>query len=87
MCYESLFDRFEASDQKGETSSRTKDETGLAKLILVTDSGEVIYLEIIGVLGRIENGSVAGNHIAGVLIHGPGKGVRINLNILPAKNP
>lgn len=87
MCYESLFGRFEASDQKGETSSRTKDETGLAKLILVTDSGEVIYLEIIGVLGRIENGSVAGNHIAGVLIHGPGKGVRINLNILPAKNP
>jgi hypothetical protein len=40
-------------------------------------------LEIIGNSGRIENGSVVGNHIAGVLIHGPGKSVRINLNIAP----
>jgi hypothetical protein len=83
MCYESLFDRFEASSQKGEMVSMNKDEWGLAELILITDSGEAIYLEIVGVSGRIENGSVVGNHIAGILIHGPGKGVRINLNILP----
>ena len=84
MCYESLFDRFETSNQKAGTNSMSKDECGFAKLILITDSGEVIYLEIIGVLGRIENGSVVGRYIAGVLIHGPGKGVRINLNNLPA---
>jgi hypothetical protein len=86
-CYESLFDRFETSNQKAGTNSMTKDECGLAKLVLITDSGEVIYLEIIGVLGRIENGSVVDKHITGVLIHGPGKGVRINLNILPVNKP
>ena len=83
-CYESLFNRFEASNQKGETISVTKDETRLAEFILITDSGEVIHLEIVGTLPRMENGSLVGNHIAGVVIHGPGKGVRINLNILPA---
>jgi hypothetical protein len=84
MCYESLFDRFETSNQKAGTNSMSKDECGFAKLILITDSGEVIYLEIVGALGRIENGSVVGSHIAGVLIHGSGKGVRIDLDILPA---
>jgi hypothetical protein len=86
-CYDSLFDRFETSNQKAGTNSMTKDECGFAKLILVTDSGEVIYLEIIGVLGRIENGAVVDKHITGVLLHGPGKGVRINVNILPVKKP
>ena len=86
-CYDSLFDRFVTSNQKAGTNSMTKDECGFAKLVLITDSGEVIYLEIIGVLGRIENGSVVDKHITGVLIHGPGKGVRINLNILPVNKP
>lgn len=84
MCYESLFDHFETSHQKAGTNSITKGECGLAKLILITDSGEVSYLEIVGFLGSIENGSVVGDHISGVLIHGPGQGVRIDLNILPA---
>ena len=44
----------------------------------------MLWNKIVGVLGRIENGSVVGRHIAGVLIHGPGKGVRIDLDILPA---
>ena len=84
MCYESLFNHFEASRQTARTNSMSKDEVGLAKLILITDSGQVVYLEIIGVSGRIENGKIVGNHIAGVLLHGPSQGVRIDLNIPPA---
>ena len=73
--YGKLFDRFEASSQKAEKISLANNEGTRAKLVLITDAGKVIYLEI--VVG-IEH------HITGVLIHGPGKGVRINLNILPA---
>jgi hypothetical protein len=81
--YGKLFGLFEASTGNAEKLSMTRGESPFARLLLFTDSNQIIYLEIIGNSGRIENGSVVGNHIAGVLIHGPGKSVRINLNIAP----
>jgi hypothetical protein len=81
--YGKLFGSFEASAGKAEKLSLANEECPFARLLLFTDSNQIIYLEIIGTLGRIENNSVVGNHISGVLIHGHGKGVRINLNIAP----
>ena len=72
--YGKLLDRFETSDQKGEMIHLAENEAVLAKLIFLTDSGRVIYMEIVGVID---------DHITGVLIHGPGEGVRINLTVLP----
>jgi len=81
--FSKLFDDFQASTGTAENITLAKDEHPFARLLLIMDSGEIIYMEIIGTAGRIENGKVVGNHISAVLLHGHGKGVRINLNILP----
>jgi len=86
LAYRELFGQLEASDHKAGKIVLSEDEERPEAFAMMTDSGELLYLEVVEVKSHIEHGSVVGNHIAGVLIHGPGKGVRINLNILPASS-
>jgi hypothetical protein len=71
--YGKLLERFEACDEKAEMIHSAGNEHPLAKLIFMTDSGKVMYLEFLG----------DGDRITGVIIHGPRQGVRISLSVFP----
>jgi hypothetical protein len=81
--FSKLFDDFQASTEPAGNIALANGEHPFARLLLIMDSGEVIYMEIVGTAGWFENGKPVENHISAVLLHSHGKGVRINLNILP----